>query len=163
MMELDRRRFRDETPEEARARYRAIYAANPGKQKARIARYRERNAEKLKADADAWRAANPDKVKISRKRHAASPKAKATHCAKMARRNAQKRNAMPPWADPVAIAAIYQEAARVSEATGIPHQVDHVVPITHPLICGLHVEGNLQILTAEANSRKGNKWPWSAE
>ena len=53
--------------------------------------------------------------------------------------------------------AFYEEARRLTEETGIVHHVDHIIPINHPLICGLHVETNLQVLPAAENSRKGNR------
>lgn len=37
-------------------------------------------------------------------------------------------------------------------------EVDHVVPLTHDLVCGMHVPCNLQVLPASANRRKGNKF-----
>lgn len=70
----------------------------------------------------------------------------------------QRRNAMllatAGWADKKAIKAIYEEARRRSTETGIPHEVDHIVPIQGRKVCGLHVENNLQILTKSENIRK---------
>lgn len=37
-------------------------------------------------------------------------------------------------------------------------QVDHQIPLNHPLVCGLHVPWNFQYLTEEANQLKSNKW-----
>jgi hypothetical protein len=65
------------------------------------------------------------------------------------------KQATPAWANRSAIQAIYREAARITKETGVPHHVDHIVPLRGKDVCGLHVENNLQILTAIENSRKG--------
>ena len=52
------------------------------------------------------------------------------------------------------IRQIYKECDTISKRTGIPHHVDHIVPISKG---GIHHPDNLQILTAEENIRKGNR------
>lgn len=37
-------------------------------------------------------------------------------------------------------------------------EVDHIIPIKHPLVCGLHVPENLQMLTRSQNAKKSNKF-----
>ena len=37
-------------------------------------------------------------------------------------------------------------------------EVDHIIPIQHPLFCGLHVPENLQLLSRSANAQKSNKF-----
>lgn len=69
-----------------------------------------------------------------------------------------KRKAMPEWADRKAIAVIYKEARRLTKATGMQHEVDHIIPLQGKTVCGLHVESNLQILTAEENRTKSNNF-----
>lgn len=71
-----------------------------------------------------------------------------------------KINATPAWADRDRIAAVYVEAQRLSELTGNPHEVDHIVPLQSRLVCGLHVEHNLQVIPASINRSKSNRhWP----
>jgi len=66
-------------------------------------------------------------------------------------RNA-KIQAMPLWADREAISCIYEEAKYLQ------WHVDHIIPLNHPLVCGLHVESNLQSLSPEENMRKSNSF-----
>jgi hypothetical protein len=60
------------------------------------------------------------------------------------------------WLKP-SIDAIYAERDEISARTGIPHEVDHIDPVTHPLLCGLTVPWNLQVISATENRRKGNR------
>lgn len=74
-------------------------------------------------------------------------------------RRARKKKAAVAWADMDAIDAIYAKCQRISEETNIKHQVDHIVPLAGDNVCGLHVENNLQIITASENARKGKSFP----
>jgi hypothetical protein len=68
-----------------------------------------------------------------------------------AKRRAIKLQAMPTWADQEKIKQIY-----VTRPEG--YHVDHVIPLQHPLVCGLHCEFNLQHLPAIENLSKYNKF-----
>lgn len=63
-----------------------------------------------------------------------------------------------PWADFVEIRKVYREADRLSLATGVKHNVDHIVPLNHPRVCGLHVHFNMRAIPAGPNMAKSNNW-----
>lgn len=77
--------------------------------------------------------------------------------ARVARRRSAKIQATPLWADFDAIEKIYAEARRLSDETGVPHEVDHIYPLRGKNVCGLHVHTNLRIVTRRINRSKGNK------
>jgi len=72
------------------------------------------------------------------------------------KRRSAKIRRTPSWANFEAIRAVYAEAHRLTIETGIEHHVDHDLPLQGELVSGLHVETNLQILTAAENIRKRN-------
>lgn len=76
----------------------------------------------------------------------------------IAKRRAVRKQATPKWADFAKIRQFYIESKRLSDETGILHAVDHIIPLQHPMVCGLHVETNLQILTVSDNCKKSNSF-----
>lgn len=79
----------------------------------------------------------------------------AHHAAK--RRAARKRRTAS-WANLEKIKEIYAIAARLSKDTGVPHHVDHIIPMQGVFVSGLHVESNLQVITATENMSKHNRF-----
>jgi predicted nucleic acid-binding Zn ribbon protein len=80
--------------------------------------------------------------------------------AKSNARRAAKLQATVAWADKDKIAAIYTEAQRLTELTGVVYHVDHIVPLVSSKVCGLHNEFNLQVLPGVENLKKHNRhWP----
>lgn len=85
-------------------------------------------------------------------------KKRAAWSAYIVERRKKRDKSAPPWADKKAIRAVYIKARQLTVETGIKHEVDHIIPSTHELVCGLHVENNLQILTESENIRKSNSF-----
>jgi hypothetical protein len=73
-----------------------------------------------------------------------------------AKRRAIKLNATPKWANGFIISEIYNLCRLRSKLLGITFHVDHIVPLQSKLVCGLHVENNLQIISNLENLSKGN-------
>lgn len=59
--------------------------------------------------------------------------------------------ATPLWANLDEIKNIYNKCPE-------GYHVDHIIPLQGDLVCGLHVENNLQYLTIEENLKKSNKF-----
>ena len=66
------------------------------------------------------------------------------------KRRAIKLRAIPKFANLEKIKQIYKNCPK-------GYHVDHIIPLNNPIVCGLHVEWNLQYLSAKDNCSKGNK------
>jgi hypothetical protein len=78
-----------------------------------------------------------------------------------ARRKANKLLATPKWLSSnnlLAIKCKYSVAAMLTKHSGKAYAVDHIVPLQGKTVCGLHVPWNLQVITAEENFKKGNRY-----
>jgi hypothetical protein len=69
---------------------------------------------------------------------------------------AYKKLATPKWANKKAIFDFYKNCPEGME-------VDHIIPLNHPEICGLHVIENLQYLSRSENAIKNNNWDGTVE
>jgi hypothetical protein len=121
-----------------------------------------------KATTANWRKANPEKAAEHDARWANSNWAARNPGARqvvLANRRSKKQNALPVWSEAAAIREMYLTSKFLSDVTGDPYHVDHIVPLQSPLVCGLHVAANLRIIPARENIAKGNRhWPdmWEA-
>ena len=66
-----------------------------------------------------------------------------------AERRAAEKQATPPWYDRKQAQAFYRACPK-------GYHVDHIVPLIHDDVCGLHVLENFQHLPAHENMRKSN-------
>ena len=70
------------------------------------------------------------------------------------RRRAQLLHSSPRWDAVALMRRIYAEGRKRRL------EVDHIVPLSSPYVCGLHVWANLQLLAKTENIQKGNRnWP----
>lgn len=132
--------------------------ANPDSVRASCAKWREQNVKKYQKLNRNWYKNNLEKHKDNcRKWRCNNLDVKN---ALEAKRRAIKKRAMPSWANVEKIQSFYAEAKRLTEETGIKHEVDHIYPLQSQYLCGLHVETNLQVLPASENrTKKNRKWP----
>lgn len=164
-----RARYSADKPANAEAA-RAYRAANPEKNKLAVKKYRSTNKEKLREyntqyfrdnpeKAAAWRATQYQKNREERIAYALQWQRDNPEqvSARTARHRANKLKATPPWVDHDNITAVYVEAARLTLETGIPYEVDHIVPLQGKNVCGLHVPWNLRAIPASENRSKSNK------
>ena len=86
-----------------------------------------------------WKQDNPDRVLAS-----------------INKRRASKTQATPSWYNHEEVVLIYDECRKITEETGIAHEVDHIIPLVSDYVCGLHCTDNLQIITKEENLKKSN-------
>jgi HrpA-like RNA helicase len=132
-VEANRHRLR-ELARRHREKDRAAYTA-------KLATWYEQNRERAKANAIAWRKENADRAA------ALSAAKRAIKAAASVDLTAEERER---------IVAIYRERDKRTAETGIPHHVDHIIPLSRG---GKHHPDNLQILTAVENMKKRTKLP----
>lgn len=102
----------------------------------------ERNKEKFKARYRKWDRTNQHKKN-----------------ARTAKYRSVKMRRTPSWLTDkqyAEMATFYKVAKQQAKITGIPHHVDHIVPLQGENVSGLHVPWNLQVITAAENMSKGN-------
>lgn len=123
-------------------RARAWALANPEKRKENIDKWREENRDQHNATNRNWNENN-----------------KPVKAALQAKRKTAQLQRTPVW-DPNAdlIIAKYQLAAMLTKASGIPHHVDHIIPLQGRNVSGLHVFSNLRVIPGSDNVKKSNSF-----
>lgn len=123
---------------------RATRAKDPDRSRAISKKYREKHREKELARYTRYNKTNPHK-----------------RAAYEAKRRASKRQRTPKWLTESQLKEIdffYSHARECTMLTGDPYHVDHIVPINGENVSGLHVPWNLQVLPADINIAKSNKF-----
>lgn len=119
----------------------ARYKANKGALAAYAAEYRRKNKEKGADYLRKWRDSNRHRTAL------------------YGRTRYTLRSRAALWGASEDLEKPYAEAKELCSATGVSYHVDHVIPLNHPKVCGLHVPGNLRAVPAAVNLSKGNRIP----
>lgn len=137
-------------PDKRKAIVAASYKKNIEKNRARSAKYIIANPEKHKARKVEWRKNNPGKVGS----YNVAKRLKRRNAAQVIKHDMDQQ---------ILIDAIYMKAKSLQEETNEKYAVDHIVPITHQSVCGLHVPWNLEVLPWKENQFKHNKFDGTSE
>lgn len=152
------RKWRESNPDLAKNRPRLWRETNPDKQRQSEINYRKNNPDKRRVSCSTYRRFNKEKESEYRKKYCLTNRPILN--AKAAKRRSAKLLATPSWINEEIVLSIYKEASILTKSTGIKHHVDHIVPLQSSIVCGLHCESNLRIVTFEENLSKGNRiWP----
>ena len=118
-------------------------------------KHREENREYHAARHRTYRANNKEKLaELNRNWMQAN---RERHNSQSAKRRALEKSQSCPltYVEQCWVEFYYDDCAALTKQTGIQHHVDHIQPISKG---GLHAPWNLQVLTAEDNLRKADKW-----
>lgn len=136
--------------------------ANIDKIKETKSKYYQENKTDILAKCKEYRESNKEKISeyfynLWRR----SPERRAAHkVVKNNRRIIQERDYYKNLSelDIFIIEEIYDLCQIRTLLIGVKHEVDHIIPLLNPLVCGLHVPANLQIITSKQNRSKTNKF-----
>lgn len=144
---LEHIEYRNKNPERIRELYRKASKKKrknrPCAEKQKLWYRKDVESGKARARQKRWYTQNKDKVRNN-----------------WALRRANKKNASPKWLsgrDKEKIRELHQICLMFQIYTGQNYHVDHIVPLTHERICGLHVPWNLSVLSGWDNQSKSNK------
>lgn len=117
--------------------------------------WKERNLERSRAKAREWIENNRDRVRGHNQ---------ARLWRQVGRRRGVNPKCHPKWAINFFLREAYDLARLRTKVTGVKWEVDHIVPLRHPIVCGLHAHTNIRVVLAHANRVKSNAgWPGMPE
>ena len=124
-------------------------AENPDRVKEIQKGYRERNPRIVSERKKEWRKNNPDYAAEHREKN------RGEYMNYSATRRIRRNAAVATFIETMMIKIKYEQCAALNDEAGyIKYHVDHIWPLSRG---GPHLPWNLQIITAESNSRKGSK------
>ena len=80
-----------------------------------------------------------------------TPNGRAVKNYHSAKRRAMLLQRQPSWADEEKMKEFFKSSSR-------EYHVDHIIPLTHPLVSGLNCEFNLRVIPAKENLQKSNEF-----
>lgn len=131
---------------------------NPDKCREYLRKYRHKDPDKYNILIKTWNLRNPGKATVATQRWFAKNPGYVSAAA--AKRRAMAKNQTPAWLTPMdkfEINCIYSYCSSL-RAIGLDYHVDHIVPLRGKQVSGFHVSWNLQVIRAEENHRKNNKY-----
>lgn len=128
-------------------------------------------SEKKKLYMQKWRIENKEKLQAYQKEYHVGYSKKNSEILKEKKAIAYKQDGLfkfsllkfkdiiPKWAN-VNYIRLFYSIAQEEKNVGNRVEIDHIVPINNPLVCGLHNEWNLQVATRSYNNKKKDRyWP----
>jgi len=126
--------------------------------------YKSKNRIKIRERKKEWSRNNKNKVRSYDKRYYDNNKDKVH--AYNAKRRANRLQAIPRGLierDHINIIRLYKDIKECQWLSESKLEVDHIIPLKHKNVCGLHVIWNLQVLTKKENNIKKNKFDGTYE